>query len=822
MISLNDVDQDDHDTKVTRRSFIKAVGAVAAVLAVGSQVSVLNKYTPVVAQSQEEFLTGMHDGGPFIAHVKNGRWIRSLPIEPNLPVGHNVYAVRNRMYAADRVRYPLRRVDFDPSGNRNPQNRGKSQYVRITWDEALTIVANELTRVKNTYGPSSVFCVGAGHQWAGNLHNRGGFSAIGGSYSASGWASRFFNLFGGATGVEAESSYPGWDGGGAVITGTSAIVMNNAADIAANTKLIIHWSSNPAIKSYVTYRQNLYLRQFKELGIRQILIDPYFNETGALYCDKWIPIKPGTDEALMAAIANVWIGEGLYDANFVSTHTVGFDKFKDYVTGVEDGVAKTPEWAEGVTGVEAETIRTLAHDWASQPTIVSTWAAAAQRRDNGPNFVRMLFTLCAMLGYFGKPGAGLISGNDCFTFTSLPSGKKLPGSISGKPDPVTQLIRHGQFGDAILNPPISWTVARTPDGTILKFNYPEAGSSEVHLIFFPTGTGRFLNQTGGTNRHVQALQNPKVEFVYCHAAWWEASPKFSDIILPVKTVGERDDIGSWQNYIVYMHTLGDAAPEAMNDMDVFVALAGKLGFADQLTEGKTADQWLQQFYSAAAITDMTYDQFKAVGYYKYPFPAQTPSVNLAKFHDDPANNKLTTPSGKIEIYSQRVADAISSGILDAARESTIPKYIPSQEGIESIGSQKYPLYLVSSHHKFARHSQWQNLSWHRDEYQMKVNGYQPVLMNPVDAQARGLKEGQAVKVFNDRGTIVCGVHITEKMMPGVVCVFEGGWYTPQQPGVVGSIDLGGDANLLISGRTGEPITSGLIAHTIVDVTSWSG
>jgi anaerobic selenocysteine-containing dehydrogenase len=153
-------------------------------------------------------------------------------------------------------------------------------------DAALALVASELTRVKDTYGPSAVFNPSSGHSWDGNLHSIGSNQIKEGDNLSGGWANRFFSCLGGCTVLEESASYPGWWSGGAVIAGSASFVTNNVADILANTKLLIHWGANPAVGFYNNNRQNIYLKQMKDAGITQIVIDPRLNETMMLYGDQ--------------------------------------------------------------------------------------------------------------------------------------------------------------------------------------------------------------------------------------------------------------------------------------------------------------------------------------------------------------------------------------------------------------------------------------------------------------------------------------------------------------------------------------------------------
>jgi anaerobic selenocysteine-containing dehydrogenase len=236
-----------------------------------------------------------------------------------------------------------------------------------------------------------------------------------------------------------------------------------------------------------------------------------------------------------------------------------------------------------------------------------------------------------------------------------------------------------------------------------------------------------------------------------------------------------------------------------------------------VSEGKTADQWLQEFYDAAGIP-MSLEDFKKVGYYENPYPAQTPSVQLKEWNADPENNKLPTPSGKVDIYCQRIVDFYGPNDPIA---TGIPKYVPPTEGFDSPRASTYPLLMNSPHPKYGRHSQWQNLSWVKANDQMFRNGYRTMYINPVDANARGIKDSDLVRLYNDRGAIVCSALVTERIMPKILYVWEGAWYNPEEPGNPNSIDLGGNNNVVIAPRQGE-LTHGMIANCLVEVEKWEG
>jgi anaerobic selenocysteine-containing dehydrogenase len=158
---------------------------------------------------------------------------------------------------------------------------------------------------------------------------------------------------------------------------------------------------------------------------------------------------------------------------------------------------------------------------------------------------------------------------------------------------------------------------------------------------------------------------------------------------------------------------------------------------------------------------------------------------------------------------------------NSTAQSSIPAFKQSPEGLGSTLAQKYPLFMISPHPKMGEHTHCRNMTWNKDEKQDTVSGYNAMRINPVDATARGLNDGDVVRVYNDRGAILCGVHVTERIRPSVVRIQEGGWYTPQQPGVVGSLDLGGNVNVLISGEQPEPVCDGMHGEALVQVEKWT-
>jgi trimethylamine-N-oxide reductase (cytochrome c) len=792
-------------TEINRRTFLKSTSLLGTVTALTGfhAEGLLRTITAEEAQTQqaEQRVISAHDIGPFYAIVKNERWVRTEPLEPNLAVGHNVYAARARTYAPDRIRYPMKRVDFS-TDSRNTQNRGTLNFVRIPWDDALDLVASEIQRVIDTYGNSALYIRGGGHQWAVNLHR--GHT----------WRGRLFGPLGGYTTAFGGHSTIGWQGGGPLTWGSTAAPSNNYIDILENCRMVIFWGTDPVSTSlYYSSMHTEWRFKLKEAGIKVVSIETRFNDTAALHGYKFIALIPGTDEALMLAIAYVWITEDLYDKEYVAAHTVGFEEFEKHVLGMDNTEPKTPGWAASKTGVDEDTIIGLAREWALGPTFIHAYPSGANRRAFAGQFVRMLITLQAISGNIGRPGGGVPGGFPDMPIPQLrPKGMKTAGSLPGKSNPVSQRLEYCNFHEAVMTGQAVWTYRDR------RYSYPYPGQSEIKLL---GGTGGSeINQRCQTDLWVEALQSPNIEFVYTIGAWWDALPLFCDVVLPATHVNERDDITNWMNYVVYMTKVIDPLYESRHDMDIMQDLADKLGVGTEYGEGKSADEWLAEFFAKSNVP-MTFTEFRQAGYYKFDVMPEDlePSVGWEGFMIDPEAEPLSTPSGKIEIYSQRIADFYGP---DDPKAPPIPKYIEPTRFPGKPLAELYPLQQTSPHSKCARHSQWRNMTWLRDEPQFRVKGYNPVRMNPIDAKARGIEDGDVVRVYNDLGQYLAAAVVTERAMPGVVWTWEGGWYHPQEPGVVGSLDLGGNANVVLETTNASPIVRGMRAHTgLVEVERWT-
>lgn len=809
---------------------------------------------PRVSKAEEKRYTTCTTAGAIFAYVKDGRIIRVEPmhfekeeVQPwkvtvngktytpplKIPLLYWGTTARKAVYSENRVKYPMKRIDWDPKGERRTETRGKSQYVRISWDEAFDIVESELKRVRETYGPSAVLTGYSPHPDWGALH-----------YFFSDHQ-RFWNLIGHTPLDSSSMSWEGWMSGASFMYGCfpqmgCLAAPDSLQDITENSELIVLWGVDSlAHNLYQGIDQALIYTFWKELGKKIILIDPYFNDTGAAYADKWIPIIPGTDAAMAAAIVYVWITEGTYDQDYLDTHTIGFDEehlpsgapsgksFKNYILGIPDGIPKTPEWAAEITGVPSRTIKELAKEWASKPTELACMFSGACRRAYAHEWTRFMVTLQAMQG-LGKPGVALMGGHTSLSGPYDPRQKGPRGYADGgmnlvtKPginiehgppwprNPVTQILSENILDKAILNPPVEWR-----GGTVFNINaefllkkhqYPEEGASEVHMLWY-RGSSQMC--AADLNRDLKVYKSPKLETIVIQAPWFDRGCRYADIVLPTTTNFERNDLtepGKPGVFIppftinlrtaVFHQKCIETVGESKADLEIYTEMADRLGIKDVYTEGNTEDDLLRKLYALTNIP-MSYEEFKEKGYYVWPtLPDYKPSKQLKLFYEDPANNPIETPSGKIEIFSQTLFDYYGA---DNPEIPPVPHYIPEWEGRYSKPLvDKYPLQLLSIHPKFRFHGKYDDISWLSEIYKVKgPDGYEyePIYMNPADAEVRGLKNGDIVMVFNERGKILCGVTTTQRLTKGVAWVAYGSWYD-QLDDKPGAIDRAGDANFL--------------------------
>ena len=707
------------------------------------------------SKSDEKVITTMcnsHCGGCCMlkVHVKGGTIIRIETDdgeETQLRACVKGRAYRQRVYAPDRLLYPLRRTG----------ERGQGKFERISWDEALETVARELRRVRDTYGPEAIFVQSSAGDVV-SLHNPLPLTKV---LSLIGGFSTSWGLFSFEQGIYAELA-------------TLGTLDGNGRDDILNSSLIILWACDPA-NTVAHTNTTWYLAQAKDKGIKIIAIDPRYTDTSATFATQWIPIIPGTDCAMMIAMAYVMIKENLQDQKFLDAYTLGFDQFKAYVMGDEDGIPKTPQWAEVITSVKASTIEQLAREYATTKPAALITGIAPGRTACGEQYHRAAITLAAMTGNIGKSGgtAGLRSWMSVSVLPALKKGvlmMDVPNPVvKGPPsDFKTFLPARARFLKGVGNV----VAAKVPDALLRG---KAGGYPADYKLLFIVNTN-YPNQYLDLNKAVAGLK--RMEFVVTFEQFMTPAAKFADIVLPTCTFLERNDVTESERltYFGYQNKCIEPLGESRSHFQIAKDLATKLGlseFEDMSEEGVLRDVVVK----GSAIPD--YDNFKRNPVYRV-HPPDRPYVAFRRQIEDPENNPFPTPSGKIEIYSQQLAN------MNDPNLPAIPKYIEAWEGPNDPMAQKYPLQLITIHPRRRAHTQGETIPW------LMETQVQGVQVNPADALSRRIADGDSVKVYNNRGVTMLPAVVTRRIKKGVVAIPEGAWYNPDQDG----LDKGGGPNVL--------------------------
>jgi trimethylamine-N-oxide reductase (cytochrome c) len=749
---------------------------------------------------------------------RNGKTFE--PTRKSLP-GPFSLAYKKRVYSPNRIKYPLKRVDWDPNGERNPQNRGKSKYKRISWDEATDIIASEIKRIHKKYGVYGILGMGDGH---------GENKMLQGPHGLHKW---LLNKMGGFTAhVRNADSWEGWVYGAKHVWGPGTLGNypgdNCLKDVTENSDMVLVWGGDPETTPWGFGGQHAsrICYFWTEVGLKQVYICPELNYAAAVHADKWIPVLPNTDAALQLAIIYVWIAEGTYDKEYVKTHTVGMDKVEAYVMGKEDGIPKTPEWASSKCGVPEWTVKALAREFASKRTTIAHHFGGGLIR--GPYSSEPARLECIMLGMQGLGGPGVHQYLIAWLGqprSKLPKDYKYDFQKSGQEwtftdrvmyplvaSPQKQYFPKTMLHKAILNPPVSWystsACRTTVEDQFVKYTYPipeEEGGTEIHMMWADSPCMTTCWHDG--MRCIEVFRSPKIEFILHQHPWFENDNFCADIILPVSTIYEVDDIVGNTAFgvptcdIMLMRQAIKPVGESKSDYEIVYEVAKKLGMYEAVTEGKSLEEWIKHVYEAMGLSEfISWEEFNEKEYYVIETAPdwEEDSPGWRKFYEDPEKNPLPTPSGKLEFYCERLAQHFP----DDTERPPIPKWIEKgpthDERLSSERAKKYPLLQMSNHGRWRVHAQCDDVTWTREIPTCKVKGwdgymYEPLWLNPKTAAERGIKDGDIVRAYNEKGSVLCGAYVTERMIPGVSYVDHGArvdWIIP------GELDRGGAINLI--------------------------
>ncbi len=732
-------------------------------------------------------------------------------------------AYKKRVQSPARIRFPMKRVDFDPGGERNIQNRGASKYVRISWDEALDIVAGEMLRVREQYGPTAILYQADQHGETKVVHG------------PHGCGKKLLCLFGGYT-LQARQpdSWEGWVWGAKHVWGMEPVGQqvpqsNLLYDIAKNAELLLFWGCDQETTPWgwmgqLPSRLSFWLT---ELGIKQVYIAPDLNYAAAVHADRWIPVLPNTDAALYLAIAYQWFKEGTYDKEYLETHAYGVERFEAYVMGVEDGVPKSPEWAAPITGVPSRIIKALAREWASKRTTVAIGNGGPGIRGPYSTEPARLQVLCLAMQALGAPGANQAKMED-WGFTGdlgqvgCPQPQMIPslfaaytGGTGGETNRA--FVPKTLVPKAIMEGSCEWwgnEYGMAPrENQFVHYRYPAEGCSRIHMIW--TDSPCFTTCWNDGNSFVRALRHPDIEFVVAQHPWLENDCLLADLILPVSTKLEEDDINAdlygGQSILVFPEErCVEPVGESFSDYEIVCKIADRLGLLEAYTEGRSVEDLRRLGFETSGVRDLTdeplsWEQFKERGYVTVPTDQDWEQVpaGLIDFYRDPEGHPLKTPTGKIEFYATGLAEHFP----EDEERPPVPQWIPfgstHEETVGTERAKEFPLLVMSNHPRWSVHAQHEDITWLREIETCKMTGpdgyqYQPLWIHPNDAAIRGIEHGDVVTIYNERGAVLAGAYVTERIIPGAVSMDHGAKYDPIVPD---ALDRGGNINAIVPGNT---------------------
>ncbi|EAW1760875.1 trimethylamine-N-oxide reductase TorA [Salmonella enterica subsp. enterica] len=801
---------DSQEINASRRRFLTAMLAVGAVSALAP--SPLIKKAWAAGENPEQWIQSGSHFGAFEAKVMNGEWVATRPFKHDKYPCDMLNAVREVVYNPSRVRYPMVRLDWLRQREKSDRRqRGDNRFVRVSWDRALDLFYEELERVQKTYGSSGVFTGLADWQMVGKYHKAGGAMDRGlglhgsyvttvGDYSAAAAQVILPHVIGSLEVYEQQTSLP------LVIEHSQTIVLWGCDPI-KNLQIEFLVPDHDAFGYWAQIKEAV-----KQGKIRVISVDPVRSKTqNYLNCEQ-LSLRPQTDVALMLGVAHTLYVEKRYDVNFINDYTVGFEQFLPYLLGTTDKQPKDAQWAAEICGLSAENIRDFARVLVNGRTqFMGGWCV--QRMHHGEQYPWMLVVLASMVGQIGLPGGGVGFGwhyNGGGTVTSAGPVLSGLGSIANppaakyKPDfrGASEHIPTSRIVDCLLAP-----------GKKIAFNGETLIYPDIKMAIYSAANPFHAQQD--RNRMIEAWEKLETVVVLDHQ--WTASCRFADIVLPVTTRFERNDIEQFGTHsnkgLMALHQVVKPQFEARHDFDIFAGLCKRFDREAAYRENRDEMQWINAIYdegvktgAALGVTLPDFDSFwQGEGYIEYP--AGQPWVRHSEFREQPDLNPLGTPSGLIEIFSKTIA---GFGYADCPGH---PVWMEPFERSHSKTTTKYPLHLQSCHPDKRLHSQLCSSDAFRKTY--AVAGREPLYMCEQDARARGLKAGDIARVFNDRGQVLAGVAISADYVPGVIRIHEGAWYSPQKGGEAGTLCTYGDPNVLSADVATSQLAQGPSAHTVL-------
>ncbi len=794
------------DVTLSRRSLLKASVLTMASAGLPTPVALaqaIEKMPPPEKAAWSACTVNCGSRCPLRMHVRDGEIIY-VETDSSGPDGIGQQQVRaclrgrmmrRRIYNPDRLKYPMKRIG----------KRGEGKFERIRWEEAYDLIAGNLKRLITQYGNESIYlnyCTGT----------------LGGTVTKS-WPpgstliARLMNCYGGYLNHYGDYStaqiayalnftYGGWASG------------NSISNI-AQSKLAVFFGNSPGDTRMSGGGETYCLAEvLQNAKTKLIIIDPRCPDTGLEH--EWIPIRPGTDAALVAGMAHVLITENLVDQAFLDKYCVGYDEktmpagtpanghYKAYVLGQgNDGIAKTPQWASGITGIPAQRIVALAREIGNTKPCYISQGWGPQRHSNGELTCRAITMLPILTGNVGISGgnSGAREASYSIPFASFPT-------LS---NPIKTSISMFLWTDA---------VERGPEMTATRDGVRGKDKLDVPIKFIWNYAGNcIINQHAEVNRTHAILQDDsKCEMIVVIDNHMTPSARYADILLPDLTTSEQRDFSTNGNastlgYAIFCDKAIEPRFESRSIYEMCTEIAKRLDVEEKFTEGRTQEEWLRFIYANAQKNNPnlpSYEVFNEMGIFKQTSPIGD-VIAYKAFSDDPVKNKLSTPSGKIEIYSSQLAKIAATWTLNPGDViDPLPVYNSGFEGWDDSRKNQFPLQMCDHHHKSRTHSTYGNVDI------LKEVARQELWINPLDAAPRNIRTGDLLRVYNDRGETRIAAKVTPRIMPGVVTMGQGSWYAPNADGV----DLGGCSNVLNTQRP-SPLAKGNPQHScLVEVAKY--
>ena len=700
------------------------------------------------------------------------------------PIGQGILDV---LSGPTRITTPMVRKSWLEGGaGAARKKRGQDDFVAVTWDEVNQLVADELRRVRRDYGNQAIYAGSYGWASAGRFHH------------AQSQLKRFLNCIGGFTSSKNAYSYAAAEVVVPHVLGTFRGFIDASTSwesIASDCELFVAFGGVPLKNGQISqggtgaHVQKAGMSAAHKAGVHFVNISPLRSDVMDGVNAEWLAPRPSTDAALMLALAHTLMSEGLHDAAFLNRYTVGFERFATYVTGQQDGIVKDADWAADICALPADTIRDLARRMAKSRTMISV-AWALTRQDHGEQPYWAAITLAAMLGQIGLPGAGIGFGYSAVNNMGLNRHQIDYASFPQGNNPIDDFIPVARLTDMLENPGARFDY----DGQ--SYEYPD-----IRLVWWAGGNPFHHHQDLNRMRGAWAKPDTIIVNEWC----WNALAKHADIVLPCTTTLERSDIAISPKdpYLVVMDQAIKPVGQARDDYQIMCGIAAKLGVQEAFTQGRSAAEWQRWIWDESrqrashdGIELPDWDSFQQIGWFKVPEPKK-PTVMMEEFRNDPEANPLATPSGKIEIFSEKIA---SFGYDDC------PGHAVWLEPFEWLGrADSDQLHMISNQPQNKLHSQLDHGAVSEGD---RPHGVEPVTMHPADAQARNLSAGQIVCIHNSRGACLAELKISADIRPGVIQIATGAWYDPD-----GNTCRKGNPNTLTPDKGTSALAQGPIAHS---------